>query len=164
MTDPTSPFKGNFVSMSKRCVWDFLKFQDWKNGSSVVETEKAGTIISFLQNKPAELHDACKTIEYRVQSQKPVSPPVHIFVIDTSMPEDELSACKTAIQKALTTLPDYVQVGLITFGTHVHVHELGFQEISKSYVFQVFSRLLLCLLIPSPFYYQNVSCSNKYSL
>jgi protein transport protein SEC23 len=27
-------------------------------------------------------------------------------------------------------------VGLITFGTHVHVHELGFSECSKCYVFR----------------------------
>lgn len=30
-----------------------------------------------------------------------------------------------------------LQVGLVTFGTHVHVHELGFSECAKSYVFQV---------------------------
>jgi hypothetical protein len=30
-----------------------------------------------------------------------------------------------------------VQVGLVTYGTHVHVHELGFSECAKSYVFQV---------------------------
>ena len=30
-----------------------------------------------------------------------------------------------------------MQVGLVTFGTHVHVHELGFSECAKSYVFQV---------------------------
>jgi len=28
------------------------------------------------------------------------------------------------------------QVGLVTYGTHVHVHELGFTECAKSYVFQ----------------------------
>ena len=35
------------------------------------------------------------------------------------------------------TLPEYCQLGLITFGMHVHVHELGFQEFSKAIVFQV---------------------------
>ena len=29
-----------------------------------------------------------------------------------------------------------MQVGLITYGTHVHVHELGFTECAKSYVFR----------------------------
>ena len=31
----------------------------------------------------------------------------------------------------------WFQVGLVTYGTHVHVHELGFSECAKSYVFQV---------------------------
>ena len=39
--------------------------------------------------------------------------------------------------QALLTLPEYCQLGLVTFGTHVHVHELGFQEFSKAIVFQV---------------------------
>lgn len=30
-----------------------------------------------------------------------------------------------------------MQVGLVTYGTHVHVHELGFSECAKAYVFQV---------------------------
>ncbi len=36
------------------------------------------------------------------------------------------------------TLPPrrYVHVGLITFGRHVHVYELGFTECSKCYVFR----------------------------
>ena len=33
-------------------------------------------------------------------------------------------------------MPDYTRVGLVTFGTHVHVHELGFEACPKSYVFQ----------------------------
>lgn len=28
------------------------------------------------------------------------------------------------------------QVGLVTFGTHVHVHELGFSDCPKAYVFR----------------------------
>jgi len=36
----------------------------------------------------------------------------------------------------LSTLPEYAQVGLVTFGTHVSVHELGFPDMAKAYVFQ----------------------------
>lgn len=39
--------------------------------------------------------------------------------------------------QALHTLPEYAYVGLVTYGTHVHVHELGFQDFAKAYVFQV---------------------------
>lgn len=33
-------------------------------------------------------------------------------------------------------IPEESHVGLITFGTHVHVHELGFSECSKCFVFR----------------------------
>jgi hypothetical protein len=35
-----------------------------------------------------------------------------------------------------TLPPPPAQVGLVTFGTHVHVHELGFAECPKAYVFR----------------------------
>jgi hypothetical protein len=38
--------------------------------------------------------------------------------------------------QAISQLPEYVHVGLITFGTHVHVYEIGFTELSKCYVFR----------------------------
>jgi len=38
--------------------------------------------------------------------------------------------------QALSLLPEKSLVGLITFGTHVHVHELGFADCPKSYVFR----------------------------
>jgi protein transport protein SEC23 len=85
---------------------------------------------------PAELFPQCSTIEYVLPRPGAVAPPAYVFVIDTSVPEDELSACKTAIAQALTMIPEYALVGLVTFGTHVHVHELGFQECPKAYVFR----------------------------
>lgn len=91
----------------------------------------------WMQNQPAELYQQYQTIEYQTASPKAISPPAYVFVIDTCVAEDELSACRAALTKALQTLPEYTQVGLITYGTHVHVHELGFSECSKSYVFQV---------------------------
>jgi protein transport protein SEC23 len=33
-------------------------------------------------------------------------------------------------------IPEESHVGLITFGMHVHVHELGFSECSKCFVFR----------------------------
>ena len=92
--------------------------------------------LPVVQNQPAELFPQYQTIEYQTASPKVISPPAYVFVIDTCVAEDELSACRAALTKALQTLPEYTQVGLITFGTHVHVHELGFSECSKSYVFQ----------------------------
>ena len=48
------------------------------------------------------------------------------------------SACKGTMQgNGLRCLRPCLQVGLVTYGTHVHVHELGFSECAKAYVFQV---------------------------
>ena len=38
--------------------------------------------------------------------------------------------------RALPTAAPAEQVGLVTFGTHVHVHELGFTDCPKAYVFR----------------------------
>ncbi|KAK9868182.1 hypothetical protein WJX84_004175 [Apatococcus fuscideae] len=77
----------------------------------------------------------CSTLEYTLPTSPNVRPPAYVFVVDTCLREDELAACKGAITQALQMVPDYAQIGLITFGTHVHVHELGFTECAKSYVF-----------------------------
>ena len=48
------------------------------------------------------------------------------------------SACEDTMQgNGLRCLRPCLQVGLVTYGTHVHVHELGFSECAKAYVFQV---------------------------
>jgi len=87
-------------------------------------------------NLPAELYPAYCTVEYTLKRTVQPHPPVYLFVIDTCLSEDELNACKTAVMQAISTLPEYVHVGLITFGRHVHVFELGFTECSKCYVFR----------------------------
>lgn len=43
-----------------------------------------------------------------------------------------LAACITPPRRAALRL----QVGLVTFGTHVHVHEIGFTECPRAYVFR----------------------------
>jgi protein transport protein SEC23 len=59
-----------------------------------------------------------------------------LFVVDTCVDEDELAHLRDALQQTLNLLPEDALVGLITFGTLVHVHELGFTDCPKSYVFQ----------------------------
>lgn len=85
---------------------------------------------------PAELYPSYTTIEYALPRTIPPHPPVYLFLVDTCVSEDELAACKASILQAISTLPEYIYVGLITFGTHVHVYELGFAECSKCYVFR----------------------------
>jgi protein transport protein SEC23 len=74
-------------------------------------------------------------VEYELQNQ-PVGPPAFLFVVDTCVDEDELVHLRDALQQTLNLLPEDSLVGLITFGTLVHVHELGFSDCPKSYVFR----------------------------
>ncbi|KAL5549635.1 hypothetical protein UlMin_004866 [Ulmus minor] len=56
-----------------------------------------------------------------------------MFVVDTCIIEEEMGYLKSALSQAIDLLPDHSLVGLITFGTFVHVHELGFgsKDVSK---------------------------------
>ena len=84
---------------------------------------------------PAELIPQFTTVEYELQSQ-PTGPPTFLFVVDTCVDDDELAHLRDALQQTLNLLPEDSWVGLITFGTLVHVHELGFADCPKSFVFR----------------------------
>eukprot|EP00252_Welwitschia_mirabilis_P010672 TRINITY_DN2409_c0_g2_i1.p1 TRINITY_DN2409_c0_g2~~TRINITY_DN2409_c0_g2_i1.p1 ORF type:complete len:767 (+),score=109.01 TRINITY_DN2409_c0_g2_i1:318-2618(+) len=84
---------------------------------------------------PAELYPQYTTIEYALNPAEP-RPPVYLFVLDTCVIEEELGYVKSAIRQALGLIPENALVGLISFGTQVHVHELGFQDLFKTYIFR----------------------------
>jgi protein transport protein SEC23 len=63
-------------------------------------------------------------------------PPIFLFVVDTCMDEDELTALKDSLQMSLSLLPANALVGLITFGKMVQIHELCNEGCSKSFVFR----------------------------
>ncbi|KAI6108612.1 hypothetical protein EDD16DRAFT_1694816 [Pisolithus croceorrhizus] len=73
------------------------------------------TRISPTPNLPAELLPKYTTIEYTLSRPAQV-PPIFLFVVDTCLDEEDLKA----LRKAITT----------------QVHELGYAECSKSYVFR----------------------------
>ncbi|KAF8471836.1 protein transporter SEC23 [Kalaharituber pfeilii] len=84
---------------------------------------------------PLELSPAYSTIEYKLA--RPASaPPIFLFVVDTCQEEDSLKALKDSLIMSLSLLPSTALVGLITYGTMAHVHELGYTECAKSYVFR----------------------------
>ncbi|OAY65983.1 Protein transport protein SEC23 [Ananas comosus] len=88
-------------------------------------------------NLPAELFPQYSTIEYESNPETgPTVPPVFLFVVDTCMIEEEIGFLKSALAQAVELLPEKSLVGLITFGTYVQVHELGFALLPKSYVFK----------------------------
>ena len=84
---------------------------------------------------PPELHPGSTTIEYRLSRPAP-TPPIFVFVVDTCQEEDSLKALKDSIIMALGLMPPHALVGLVTYGTMAQVHELGYTECAKSYVFR----------------------------
>ncbi|KAJ9619556.1 GTPase-activating protein S23 [Taxawa tesnikishii (nom. ined.)] len=84
---------------------------------------------------PPELHPGSTTIEYRLSRPAP-TPPIFVFVVDTCQEEDSLKALKDSIIMSLSLLPPHALVGLVTYGTMAQVHELGYTECAKSYVFR----------------------------
>ncbi|KAJ3008083.1 hypothetical protein NUW54_g3297 [Trametes sanguinea] len=86
-------------------------------------------------NLPSELLPKFTTIEYTL-SRGAAVPPIFLFVVDTCVDEEDFKALRDALVISLSLLPPYALVGLITFGTMTQVHELGYAECSKSYVFR----------------------------
>ncbi|PHT82418.1 hypothetical protein T459_15433 [Capsicum annuum] len=88
---------------------------------------------------PAELYPQCTTIEYSIGAPRSDFGnylPVYLFVLDTCMLEEELEYAKSGLKRAIDMLPDNAMVGFISYGTQVQVHELGFSDMSKVYVFR----------------------------
>ena len=86
-------------------------------------------------NLPAELIPQFTTVEYELQSTAPVGPPIFLFVVDTCVDEEEMDELKDSLQQTLNLIPENSLVGLITYGTHVMVHELGFTDCPRAHVF-----------------------------
>ncbi|KAJ3125715.1 GTPase-activating protein S23 [Physocladia obscura] len=87
------------------------------------------------QSLPPELLQQFTTVEY-ILNKPPAMPPVFLYVVDTCLDEDDLKALKDSLVVSLSLLPPNAFVGLITFGTMTQVHELGYNECPKSYVFR----------------------------
>ncbi|KAG6737294.1 hypothetical protein POTOM_058808 [Populus tomentosa] len=93
-------------------------------------------------NLPAELYSQYTTIEYTIgdKNHNPVGEfdvkSAFVFVLDTCMIEEEFEYVKSEVKRAVGLLPENAMVGFVTFGTQVQVHELGFSDMSKVYVFR----------------------------
>ncbi|XP_059650955.1 protein transport protein SEC23 E-like [Cornus florida] len=134
-----NPFcRVDFAALIWICPFCFQRNQFPHHYSAVSET-----------NVPAELYPQYTTIQYSLPSSNslsspnnpdpsppPVPSPVYLFVLDTVMIEEELEFVKSAMKQAIGLLPDNALVGFVSFGTQVQVHELGFSDMSKVYVFR----------------------------
>eukprot|EP01137_Pigoraptor_chileana_P023714 Opistho-2@90474 len=87
------------------------------------------------QKLPMELVHQYSTIEYTLQRGATI-PPVFLYVVDTCIDDEDIQALKDSLVMSLSLMPQNALVGLITFGTTVQVHELGYSECAKSYVFR----------------------------
>lgn len=76
-------------------------------------------------------------MEYELQTP-PAGPPVFLLVVDTCLDDAELEHLRDSLQQVLQLLPEQALVGLVTFGTHVMVHELSAASLdcARSYVFR----------------------------
>jgi len=86
-------------------------------------------------NLPAELFQAYTAIEYTLPASMP-SPPAFLFVCDLALPPEEVRHMKQALRQVVSMLPDSALVGVVTFGAHVNVHELGHEACPKQYSFR----------------------------
>lgn len=81
------------------------------------------------------------TLEYVLpptagQPQTVNTRPIFILVVDTAVPSDELVELKDSLQQSINFIPEDAMIGLITYGKMVSVHELGFSECPKCFVFR----------------------------
>lgn len=90
------------------------------------------------QMLPAELVPESTTMEYILPETKqtPYTRPVFMLVVDTAVQSDELAELKDSLQQSINFIPEDALIGLITYGKMAFVHELGFAECPKAYVFR----------------------------
>lgn len=84
---------------------------------------------------PHELLPTSTTIEYVLSRPAPV-PPIFLFVVDTCQDTENLQALKDTLIVSLSLIPANALVGLVTFGSMVYLHELGYTECKKAHVFK----------------------------
>ncbi|XP_074276672.1 protein transport protein SEC23 E-like [Silene latifolia] len=91
-------------------------------------------------NIPGELYPHYTTVDYSLtppSASASVSGSVCLFVVDTCLLEEEMEFVKSAVRRAMVSQKENVMVGFISYGTQVHVHELGFSDIiNKVYIFR----------------------------
>ena len=121
--------------LNPSCQVDF-RFKAWRCPFWATENHFPQHYASHITetNLPGELVKSYTTVEYILPGA--AEKPVFLLVIDTCIEESELSEIKDSVQQSLTLLPEDALVGLITFGKHVFVHELGSPGFPKAYVFK----------------------------
>ena len=118
------PSSGRWLEQDDAASIHLHHRQQHSGVKAVVKGTEIEWHVAPVQHQPAELYDAYATIEYQVPANN-VMPPSFVFIIDTSVAEDELRACVASLSQALTTLPEYTQVSAgscisLPAGTGIH--------------------------------------------
>lgn len=92
--------------------------------------------VAQLGIPPYAVQPEALTIEYPIaaNAQQRNTPPVFMFVVDVVNDEENMEALRQLLVLAINLLPPDALVGLVTFGKHVSVYELGGEGV-HSYVF-----------------------------
>lgn len=96
------------------------------------------------QSLPFELMPDYSTLEYilpptmqqNMQQSPTIKRPIFMLVIDTAVASEELVELKDSLQQSINFIPQDALIGLITYGKMVQVHELGFADCPKCFVFR----------------------------
>lgn len=87
-----------------------------------------------LIDLPVQLNPDCSTMEF-VLGKRPDRPFTFMYVVDTSLDEEDMVALKEGILDSIRLLPPDALVGFITFGKNIKVYEVGLQGVISSYSF-----------------------------
>lgn len=90
---------------------------------------------------PFELMADKTTLEYVIPQQNTQqnpsgTRPIFILVVDTVVNSEDMVELKDSLQQSINFIPEDAMIGLITYGKMVHVHELGFTDCPKCFVFR----------------------------
>ena len=83
-------------------------------------------------NKPLELQYS--TLEYALPG-KPQHPVSLIFVIDTCVPQEELTSLLSFLKQILSLIPSTFRLGIVTTGTANHIYDMTSTENVSSFAF-----------------------------
>ena len=61
-------------------------------------------------------------------------PPAVLLVIDLCCAADELDHLKSALLELLSSIPEHVLVGLVSYDAMVQVHDIGAHEVPRAYL------------------------------
>lgn len=118
------------------CTCDF-RFKTWVCSTCTTKNNFPQHYAQHITESqlPAELINDYTTIEYIIPEAAKVQKPIFLLLVDTAVPSEELTELKDSLQQSINFIPEDALIGLITYGKNVFVHELGFTDMPKAFVF-----------------------------